>query len=246
MKQRGKALPWSLRRILAGMLTGAMVVTSVPAVELGASPMSVEAATNGMASVVRTTSDATYYDGNYIEAIGYKTVGTESQTAIRNLLNEMDMSGSAGIAAKPGSMYGVFRRRTIGKYYAFTLMVKPEDGDTPYGNFIDWFDIDGEQNAMEKSMEFIEKTGDVVEHIQGASDQIRGWSTKLGELFANCGNKLSSMTDTIDSSQGYYDDVEKDIDEMDRNITKKSLIFEDMSNILEQYPAMIERICTGE
>lgn len=29
---------------------------------------------------------------------------------------------------------------------------------------------------------------------------------------------------------------------MERTITKKSLIFEDMTNILEQYPAMIESI----
>lgn len=106
--------------------------------------------------------------------------------------------------------------------------------------------IEETHSAMEESMEYIEKTGGVVEHIQGASDKIRGWSAELGELFANCGNKLSSMTNTIDSSQSYYDNVEKDIDEMDRNITKKSLIFEDMSNILGQYPAMIERICQGE
>ena len=103
--------------------------------------------------------------------------------------------------------------------------------------------IEETHKAMAQSLEYINDTESVVDSISNVASEISNKRTDMDKIFGECQTYLDSVGSTIEDSKRYYDDVGDSIDEMARNVTKKSLIFEDMSNILEQYPKMVERIC---
>ncbi len=99
------------------------------------------------------------------------------------------------------------------------------------------------KTAMEKSMEYIGHTEEVIGSIANVASRISAKSQDMEDVFGECRTCLSDVDRTIDGSQGYYDNVSQNLGVMARNITKKSLIFEDISNVLEQYPGIIEKVC---
>lgn len=103
--------------------------------------------------------------------------------------------------------------------------------------------IDETHKAMLESLEQINETEVVVEGISEVAQEIDDKRVDMEQTFNKCAEDILTVSTTIDDSQSFYDDVGDSIDEMNRNVTKKSLIFEDISNILEQYPVMIDRIC---
>lgn len=99
------------------------------------------------------------------------------------------------------------------------------------------------RKAMAESLEHINQTEEVVTSIREVAKEIDDQSADMDTAFEECSQHLDSVQDTIDTSKAFYEDVETNIEAMARNITKKSLIFEDISNILDQYPAVVDRIC---
>ena len=98
------------------------------------------------------------------------------------------------------------------------------------------------QEAMSRSLEYIGHTEQVVGSITEVATLISEKNRDMDAAFDECRKCLIDVDKTIDSSQSYFEDVSRNLDKMERTITKKSLIFEDMTNILEQYPGMIESI----
>ena len=103
--------------------------------------------------------------------------------------------------------------------------------------------IEDTHKAMARSLDSIDETEKVVSTISDVAAEISDKRSDLDHTFGECKDYLSTVSETIDQTDQLYDNVGKSINDMARNVTKKSLIFEDMSNILEQYPAMIKRIC---
>ena len=99
------------------------------------------------------------------------------------------------------------------------------------------------RKAMAESLEHINQTEEVVTSIREVAKEIDDQSADMDKAFEECSQHLDSVNDTIDTSKAFYEDVESNIEAMARNITQKSLIFEDISNILDQYPAVVDRIC---
>ncbi len=103
--------------------------------------------------------------------------------------------------------------------------------------------IEKTSEAMKQSMEYIGQTENVINNITDVAEEIGGKSHEMEKAFDECEGCLISVDNTIDSSSKYYDEVGDNLDVMARGISKKSLIFEDIENILEQYPNMIESVC---
>lgn len=104
--------------------------------------------------------------------------------------------------------------------------------------------IENTHGAMARSMDDINETEKVVGGITDVVQEIEEKSSDIERTFDECSTHVQAVSSTIEKSQDYFDAVEESIDEMARNVTKKSLIFEDISNILEQYPKVVERICS--
>lgn len=97
--------------------------------------------------------------------------------------------------------------------------------------------------ATAKSHEYVNSTEEMVGSISGVADEIGQQRADISERFHDCSDYLARVGSTIDESQSYFEDVDASINAMARNVTQRSLIFEDIANILEQYPVMIERLC---
>ncbi|MCR4673597.1 MAG: hypothetical protein K5675_01190 [Lachnospiraceae bacterium] len=102
--------------------------------------------------------------------------------------------------------------------------------------------IEGTRNAMSESMEHINETEEIVENIKSVAQEIEDGNASMMEVINTCTNEVDGVVDTITGSKVYYDEVEDNIVVMSEQITRKGLIFEDLNNILEQYPDYIKQI----
>lgn len=102
--------------------------------------------------------------------------------------------------------------------------------------------IDDTRSAMQVSTRHVDETESVLGSLKEVAKEIEDGKEEMKDVIAGCTDNLNGITEIIDSSGSYYDQVEQHIDEMSKNITKKGFIFENMSNLLEQYPALIENI----
>lgn len=104
--------------------------------------------------------------------------------------------------------------------------------------------ISATRTAMQDSKDHVNETEEVVNTIKDVADEIEQGDTQLEDVVGDCNKDIQSVRNTIDASNPYYDEVQKNIEAMTENITKKGFISEDMQNILSQYPELIKRIET--
>ena len=102
--------------------------------------------------------------------------------------------------------------------------------------------IDGTRSAMEESMQHINETEEIVESIKTVAKEIEDGNASMMDVISTCTNEVDGVVATITGSKVYYDEVENNIQTMSEQITQKGLIFEDLNNILEQYPDYLKRI----
>ena len=102
--------------------------------------------------------------------------------------------------------------------------------------------IDGTRNAMEESMQHINETEEIVESIKTVAQEIEDGNAAMMDVVNTCTQQVDGVVATITGSKVYYDEVENNIKTMSEQITQKGLIFEDLNNILEQYPEYLKRI----
>ncbi|MCR5545414.1 MAG: hypothetical protein K6F30_02955 [Lachnospiraceae bacterium] len=102
--------------------------------------------------------------------------------------------------------------------------------------------IEGTRNAMAESMEHINETEEIVDNIKAVAQEIEDGNASMMDVINNCTTEVDGVVDTITGSKVYYDEVEDNILVMSEQITQKGLIFEDLNNILEQYPDYMNRI----
>lgn len=102
--------------------------------------------------------------------------------------------------------------------------------------------INNTRAAMGDSLEHVNETEDVVDNIKIVAGEIQNGNGDMEDVIAQCRDNLSDVTKTIDDSQPYYDEVESKIAELQNDITRKGFIFEDMSNILGQFPATVSHV----
>lgn len=102
--------------------------------------------------------------------------------------------------------------------------------------------IDDTRSAMNDSMNHINETEEVVDNIKVVADEIEDGNKGIESVINSCSEHIDEITDAILSSERYYESVSENIDSMKLKITQKSFIFEELTNILDQYPEMIEII----
>ena len=90
------------------------------------------------------------------------------------------------------------------------------------------------KEAIEASHEKVVETQEVVGQIKTVADEVTDQSVQMGEVFRNCESSINSISDNIEDSRGYFDNVTNDIEDIKVKITKKGFMFEDMNNVLEQ------------
>ena len=94
--------------------------------------------------------------------------------------------------------------------------------------------VDHTKEAIEASHEKVVETQEVVGQIKTVADEVTDQSIQMGEVFRNCESSINSISDNIEDSRGYFDNVTNDIEDIKVKITKKGFMFEDMNNVLEQ------------
>ena len=94
--------------------------------------------------------------------------------------------------------------------------------------------VDHTKEAIEASHEKVVETQEVVGQIKTVADEVTDQSVQMGEVFRNCESSINSISDNIEDSRGYFDNVTNDIEDIKVKITKKGFMFEDMNNVLEQ------------
>lgn len=94
--------------------------------------------------------------------------------------------------------------------------------------------VDHTKEAIEASHDKVVETQEVVGQIKTVADEVTDQSIQMGSVFKNCENSINAISDNIEDSQRYFDDVSNDIDDIKVKITKKGFMFEDMNNVLEQ------------
>ena len=102
--------------------------------------------------------------------------------------------------------------------------------------------IDSTRKAMEESMQHINETEEIVENIKSVAREIEDGNSSMMDVINTCNSEVDGVVDTITGSKVYYDEVEDNIQVMSEQITRKGLIFEDLNNILEQYPDYLKKI----
>ena len=102
--------------------------------------------------------------------------------------------------------------------------------------------IDSTRKAMEESMQHINETEEIVENIKSVAREIEDGNSSMMDVINTCTSEVDGVVDTITGSKVYYDEVEDNIQVMSEQITRKGLIFEDLNNILEQYPDYLKKI----
>ena len=102
--------------------------------------------------------------------------------------------------------------------------------------------IDSTRKAMEESMQHINETEEIVENIKSVAQEIEDGNSSMMDVINTCNSEVDGVVDTITGSKVYYDEVEDNIQVMSEQITRKGLIFEDLNNILEQYPDYLKKI----
>ena len=94
--------------------------------------------------------------------------------------------------------------------------------------------VDHTKEAIEASHDKVVETQEVVGQIKTVADEVTDQSIQMADVFKNCESSINSISDNIEDSRGYFDNVTNDIEDIKVKITKKGFMFEDMNNVLEQ------------
>ncbi len=100
--------------------------------------------------------------------------------------------------------------------------------------------IESTRSAMQESIQHVNETEEVVDNIKTVANEIEGGNQKMNSVFDECAKTIGDITDTVEASSKYYDNVENNIQEMSTNITRKGFIFEDLTNLLEQFDPFVD------
>ncbi|MCR4610367.1 MAG: hypothetical protein K5644_00560 [Lachnospiraceae bacterium] len=103
--------------------------------------------------------------------------------------------------------------------------------------------IEDTHNAMAESLEYINETEEVISGITDVASEIDEKREGIEQSFDECREHLSSVTQTVDDSDSLYARADSDITDIEENLSKKSSLFEEMTEVLEQYPAKINEVC---
>ncbi|MQN01742.1 MAG: hypothetical protein DUD27_04470 [Lachnospiraceae bacterium] len=102
--------------------------------------------------------------------------------------------------------------------------------------------INDTRSAIQDSMTHINETEEVVDSIKSVAGEIEDGNTNMVGVIDKCSEDMTTLQSTMEESKPYYQTVADHIDTLSTNITKKSLIFEDMTNILQQFPELVKRV----
>lgn len=102
--------------------------------------------------------------------------------------------------------------------------------------------INDTRTAIQDSMTHINETEAVVDSIKSVAGEIEEGNTNMVGVIDRCSEDMNNLQSTMEASKPYYQTVSDHIDTLSTNISKKSLIFEDMTNTLEQFPALVSKV----
>ncbi len=102
--------------------------------------------------------------------------------------------------------------------------------------------IESTRSAMQESVQHVNETEEVVDSIKTVANEIEDGNRKMNAVFDDCSKTIGDITDTVEASGQYYDTVENNIKEMGTKITRKGFIFEDLTNLLEQFEPFVDEL----
>ncbi len=100
--------------------------------------------------------------------------------------------------------------------------------------------VDHTKEAIEASHEKVVETQETVGKIRDVAEEVTEQSKQMSDVFLNCEESITHISENIDDSQRYFDNVSNDIEDIKVQITKKGFMFEDMNNVLEQIGTVID------
>ena len=96
------------------------------------------------------------------------------------------------------------------------------------------------KEAIEASHEKVVQTQETVGKIRDVAEEVTDQSQQMAGVFQNCERSINQISDNIEDSRSYFDNVTNDIEDIKIKITKKGFMFEDMNNVLEQISPLTE------
>ena len=102
--------------------------------------------------------------------------------------------------------------------------------------------INDTRTAIQDSMTHINETEEIVDSIKSVAGEIEEGNTNMVGVIGKCSEDMNSLQTTMEESKPYYKEVSDHIDSLSTNISNKNLIFDDMTNTLQQFPELVKRV----
>ncbi|MCR5416773.1 MAG: hypothetical protein K6E79_08250 [Pseudobutyrivibrio sp.] len=101
--------------------------------------------------------------------------------------------------------------------------------------------VDHTKQAIKASHDRVVETQEVVGEIKNVADEVTDQSKQMAGVFKKCEESIDRISDNIEDSQRYFDNVTNDIEDIKVLITRKGFMFEDMHNVLEQIAPLTKK-----
>ncbi|MBD7911872.1 MULTISPECIES: methyl-accepting chemotaxis protein [Clostridium] len=98
------------------------------------------------------------------------------------------------------------------------------------------------KNALSESYKSVNNTEEIFEEIKVNVDGVSDINGKISTVINESNIEIQNINDNMNNSIKYYDRVTDDIDNLNTQITNKGIIFEDITNFLEQMNPLIDHI----
>lgn len=98
------------------------------------------------------------------------------------------------------------------------------------------------KNALEVNIEKTEETAGVIDLINEAAGGADVVQAEIREISANATNELKVFTGELDQIEGQYDFVQRHIEEANDLGTTKSVMFENIDNMLSQIDPLVKEL----
>lgn len=102
--------------------------------------------------------------------------------------------------------------------------------------------INDTRTAIQDSMTHINETEEIVDSIKSVAGEIEEGNTNMVGVIGKCSEDMNSLQTTMEESKPYYKEVSDHIESLSTNISNKNLIFDDMTNTLQQFPELVKRV----
>lgn len=96
--------------------------------------------------------------------------------------------------------------------------------------------------ALDDSKEQIERTGEIINDIRNKINGADESKREIQNIVSHCSDEVYSIKSEMKDYRKQFDFVAKHAEDMKQMLTKKSFMYEDISNVLEQVEPLVETL----